>query len=236
MSDEISVAKPRTRLRKVGRGLVIAFVSLLAVYFVARLALRFSGSNQWELIRNENGVKIYTLKQPGNDLKLVKGVVRVRSTLSAAVAWLSDGDTCKESGCHGEKNIEAKEEELQYAYMRFDLPFMFKTRDVVLRIHFDQLPRTKEVWAAYIATPEKEPLHDCCLRITNMSNYWRLTPVGNGIIEMEYVMNMDWGGFFPDPLSNIGRPQFLYSGMKDLQKYVSREKYQNIRYSYIQEP
>jgi len=120
--------------------------------------------------------------------------------------------------------------------MRFDLPRPFQPRDIAMRIQVHQIPRTREVWADFAAAPEKEPLHDCCHRITNMSNYWRLTPAGKGEIEMEYVMNMDWGGWIPDPLSNFGRPRFLFVHMKDLQRYVSKEKLKTARFDYIQEP
>lgn len=236
MKDENSVTKPKTRLKRLVTMLFIVSVSLVALYSVARLIYRFSGSNQWELVRDEKGIKIYTLKQPGTDLKLVKGVTRVRSTMSAAVAWLTDGDTCRETGCRGEKNIEAKEDELQYAYMIFDLPRPFQPRDIAMRIHLHQLPRTKELWADYVAVPEKEPPHDCCFRITNMSNTFRLTPVGNGEIEMEYVMNTDWGGWIPDPLSNLHRPKFMFMHMQKLQGYVSKEKYKAAKFAYIQEP
>jgi START domain len=236
MTDENSAAKPRTRLKTLLRRLFIVSASLVVLYSVARLVYRFSGSNQWELAREEKGIKIYTLKQPGSDLTLVKGVTRVRTTMSAAVAWLVDGDTCRETGCRGEKNIEAKEEELQYAYMIFDLPGPFKPRDIAMRIHLHQLPKTKEIWADYVAAPEKEPPHECCHRITFMSNSFRLTPVGNGEVEMEYVMNTDWGGWIPDPMSNLRRPDFMLAHMRKLQGYVSKEKYKNVKFSYIQEP
>jgi hypothetical protein len=237
MQDENTVPKPpKSWLRKIVRGVLIASVSLLVLYSLARLAYRFSGSNQWELARDENGVKTYTLKQPGSDLALVKSVTRIRAPMSSVVAWLIDGDTCRETGCRDEKNIEAKEDELQYAYMRFDLPKPFRPRDIVMKIHLHQLPNTKEVWADYSAAPEKEPLHDCCHRVTNFNCSWRLTPVGNGEIEAEYMMNTDWGGFIPDPLSNRGRPKFLSAHMQKLQGYVNKEKYKNAKFHYIQEP
>src|SRR5262245_52056965 len=76
------VAKPKTWVKRLLKVLLIMSVSLVALYFVASLAWRFSGSNEWKLVQDENGVKIYALKAPGSDLTKVKGVTRVRSTLS----------------------------------------------------------------------------------------------------------------------------------------------------------
>jgi hypothetical protein len=236
MNDESAIAKPKSRLKKVLKGSLFVVVILLALYAVARLVYRYSGSNQWKLVYDEDGAKVYTLKQPGTDLELVKGVTRVHAKMSNIVAWLTDSETCKESKCRDAASFDSKEERLSYAYMRFDLPGPFKPRDVVLRIHIDQLPNTKEVWAYYVAAPGKEPLHDCCVRITQMSNTWRLTPVGKGEIEMEYIMYMDWGGFIPDPMSNIGRPKFMLQNLKLLQGFVSRERYKDKTFSYIREP
>lgn len=236
MKDENTTAMPKSRLRRFLRGLFSTVVVLLALYCVARLAYRFSGSNEWKLVYDEGGSKVYTLKQRGTDLELVRGVTRVRAPMSAVVAWLTDPETCKESRCRDDRVVEDKEERMSYAYMRFDLPGPFKPRDVVLRVHLDQLPRTKELWAYYVATPEKEPLHDCCVRITNMSNTWRVTPVGNGELEMEYVMYMDWGGFIPDVMSNVGRPKFMLLNLKQMQSYVGRERYKGKTFSFIQEP
>ncbi len=235
MTDENVVAKPKTRLKRFFSILFTVIVSLLALYGAARLIYRYSGSNQWELVRDESGVKIYSLKQPGSDLALVKAVTRVHASMSSVVAWLTDLDTCRESGCRDERNIGPNQDGLQYAYMVFDLPRPFQPRDIAMRIRVQQLAN-KEVWAEFSAAPEKEPLHACCHRITNMNNYWRLTPIGNGDIEMEYVMNTDWGGWIPDPLSNFGRPKFLYVKLKDLQRYVNKPKLQHVKLAYIQEP
>lgn len=236
MNDESSVVKPKSRLRKFAGILFKVVVIVFVLYSLARLVYRHSGSNQWELVYDKDGAKVYTLKQPGADLVLVRGVTRVRATLSEVVAWLTDPDTCEESLCKDARIIEEKEAQLTYSYLKFNMPGPFKPRDIAMRIDIHQFPRTKEIWAEYFAAPEKEPLHDCCVRITNMSNFWRVTPVGNGMVEMEYVMNMDWGGFIPDPLSNIGRPKFMLKNLKLMQGYVSREKYKTAKFDYIQEP
>lgn len=235
MSDEISVAKPKTLAKRTLRFLAIASVSCLAVYFIARATWRFSGSNQWELVQDGNGAKVYALKEPGSDLQQIKGVVRVHSSLAGIVAWLQDPETCKDAGCYEAKGVERVDDQLRYDYFRFDMPGPFKTRDFVLRARFHQIPRTKEIWAEFAAAPEKVPLNACCFRVTNMSNTWRLTPLGNGEVEAEYIMNMDWGGFFPDVLSNTIRPQYLFMQLQGLQGYLNREKFQTATFDFIQE-
>jgi hypothetical protein len=233
MKTESSATKPKTRVKRLLTVLLRVSLSLLALYCVARFTWRFSGSNQWELVNERDGAKVYSLKEPGSDLRLVRGVVRVHSTLAGILAWLQDPDTCKDSGCYA-NTVERVDDQLEYDYFRFSMS-PFRTRDFVLRAHFHQIPRTKEVWVEYAAAPDKMPPNACCFRVTNMNTTWRLTPLGDGQVEAEYTMNMDWGGFLPDLMSNTGRPQYLFMQLQNLQGYLNREKFQTAKFDFIQE-
>src|SRR6516164_888985 len=90
MENENSAAQPRTLGRKTLSVLLRVGVSLLALYFIAGVIWRYSGSNKWEFVGEKNGVKVYSLKQPGADLKQMKGVLRVRSTLAGLVKLMLD--------------------------------------------------------------------------------------------------------------------------------------------------
>jgi hypothetical protein len=235
MKTENAVTKPQSRVRRLSRVLLLVSVSLVALYCAARLIWRFSGSNEWELVRQGNGARVYSLKEPGSDLEQIKGSVRVRSTLAGAVAWLQDPDTCKDAGCYEARTVEQVDDELQYVYMRFNMPRPFRSREFVLRVHFHQIPRTREIWVEYAAAPDKAPPNACCFRVTNMNNTWRLTPLGNGEVEIEYAMNMDWGGFIPDMLSNTVRPKYQFMQLQQLQEYLNRDKYRTAKVAFIQE-
>jgi len=231
----VPVAVPRSRVRKLLKGLFLACVYILALYCVARLGWRFSGSNQWKLVAQRDGAKVYSLKQPGSDLAQVRGSVRVRSTLAGVVAWLRDPAACKDAGCYA-NTVDRVDDQIEYDYFRFNMRPPFRPRDFMLRAHFHQIPTTKEIWAEYGAVPDRVPPNDCCVRVTNMNTTWRFTPVGNGMVDAEYTMNMDWGGFIPDPLSNLAKPRFLLVQLRHLQGILDKEKYQTAKFDFIQEP
>src|SRR5947199_1888486 len=56
---------------------------VLAILVAAHFAWMYSGSNQWELAIDQNGIKIYTLKARGQLVKRLKGVTQVKTTLTA---------------------------------------------------------------------------------------------------------------------------------------------------------
>src|SRR5882757_955776 len=167
---------------------------------------------------------------------MFKGSVRVHSTLTRAVAWLQDPATCLDAGCVDPTTIEQVDEQLQYVSMKFNMSRYFRRREFVMRALFHQVPETKEIWVEYAAAPDKIPPNDCCFRVTNMNNTWRLTPVGNGQVEIEYAMNMDWGGFIPDLLSNAARPRYLAKNLEKLEGYLNKDKYRNVKFAFVQEP
>jgi len=235
MLVEDSVAKPKTSVKKLLTIGLFAGISVLALLFVARVIWKNSGSNQWELIGEKNGAKVYSLKEPGADLKQFKFVVRVHSSLSGVVKWLQDPDTCNDIGCYESKILERVDDQLQYVYFRFNLPRPFRVREYVLSVNVHQDPATGEVWVDFAAAPHKAPPNDCCFRVTHMNNTWKLTPLKNGEVEAEYVINVNEGGFIPDMLLNNGRPAYLFLQLAKLQGYLNREKYQTGKLDFIRE-
>jgi hypothetical protein len=235
METENAVAKPKTRLRRFLKGAAIVGVSFLALLFVARTLWRFSGSNRWELVRDQNGVKVYTLKAPGSDLIQVMGVTQIHSTMAGLVKFMTDPDACKDYHCHHVTNVEHVDDQLDYVSFQFNTPFPFRTRELLIRQEVHQNARTKEVLLVFAAAPDEAPPNDCCFRITNMSNTWRLTPQANGQIGIVYLMNMNEGGYLPDLLLNWQRPKLVYRVLRGLQGLVERPKYQTAKLAYIAE-
>lgn len=230
----LQAAKPKSRTRKLMKFLVLGSVSLLALLFVARFIWVVSGSNQWEFFGEKNGVKVYTLKSPGSDLIQAKGIFRVHATLASVVKLLREPDTCKDIGCVESYVIERVDEQLEYSHFRVNFRPPFRPRDFVVRSQVYQSPHTGEVLVEFVAAPGKAPLNDCCLRVNVMNNTWRLTPVENGQVEIEYVLNMNEGGFIPDILLNMTHPKMLFN-LRGLQALLNKDKLQTAKLDFIKE-
>jgi len=233
--NENAAAKPRTWVRRLVKIVAYVSVALVALYVVASAAWRYSGSNNWEFTEERNGVKVYTLKSPGSDLTQVKGIAQVRSTLGGLMKLLLEPDTGDDHGFHEMRTIERVDDQLGYMSIRFDLPFPFQTREFVVRSQIHQNPRTKEVLAVFAAAPDKAPPSNCCFRVTEMNNTWRLTPLENGQVEVELVQNAHLGGFVPDLLLNRLRPKVLVEMLSTLQDTLNKKKLQDAKLDFIKE-
>jgi START domain len=232
---EKSVAKLKRWSKRLLKVLLVVSVSLVTLLFVAHLIWRFSGSNQWELVQDQNGVKIYTMKAPGSGLTKIKGFVRVRSTLAGLLYFLTDPATCDYYGCQDSYIVERVDDQLLYSTFRVNFPFPFQPRQFVTRSQIHQNAQTKEVLLVNAAAPDKVPPNDCCFRVTEMYNTLRLTPLGNGQVEIEYVLNTHEGGYLPDLLLNMIRPKVVYKVLHGMQKLLDKEKFQNAKLHFIQE-
>ena len=222
-------------IRKIGKGLGVLVLALIAVYILASSIWRYSGSNQWELVGEKKGVKVYTLKSPGADLTQVKGVVRVKASMATLVKLMQDPQLCNDLGCKDSVVLKRVDDQLQYVRFRYNLPFPFRARDFVVRTEAYQNPQTKQVLLEFAAAPDQAPPSDCCFRVTDMNNTWRFTPVGNGEVEVEYVQNMNEGGFIPNVVLNRMLPKVFFAVLPRLQKFANREQYRNAKFDFIKE-
>ncbi|MET1256784.1 hypothetical protein [Aliikangiella maris] len=217
---------------------IIGYILLLLVIgVIAALQIwKFSGSNTWELEIEKNGVKIYTIKTPGQDLKKVKGTVTVKATLNQIVDFLQDQDVCDDFSCLQAEIIERINSQFYYNSFRYPAPLFFKDREFVTQSHFVQDPKTLELFYYHTAAPGVIPPDDCCVRLSRFYVLWRFKPVGDGKVEIQFMRDFDFGGFVPNFLLNPNMGASAYSLLNRLQGLLDRERYKDARYDFVVEP
>ena len=211
-------------LKKIGKFFFVVLCSLVVVAFAAHMVWKYSGNNQWELVDDSKGLKIYSLKKPGETVRLYKGVVKVRADLNTIMAASQDPTICDYVDCFESKMFQRVSERSQFYSFRWPYPFGFDQREFVTEQRFSLVPQTKALLVEVIAAPDKLPPNDCCVRVERMHNTWQYTPKGNGEVELEYTINMDDGGFFPYVLANVGTPHFMRYMLPKMQTVFDRQK------------
>jgi hypothetical protein len=226
---------------------VYAVASVVAVLTIAHFAWKYSGSNQWELWQNKNGVAVYKLKVPGATRLQYKVVSRIHANLnSIAGAWT---DTTTE-GCRnfirtctvGRIYKPFDEQTLNYtqAY-RVAMPQLFpgmpqflrKPMAMALKMQLSRDPRTKTIQMDVTSLPELLPADSCCLSMGEAHNVWRITPLGNGMVEFEFRENDD------PPI-----PYWLYNRFmlrnkplmsRNAERAFNLEKYRHAEFAFLNE-
>jgi hypothetical protein len=202
-----------------------------------------SGSNQWKLRIDRNGIKIYTLKTPGSSNVKIKGVTTYKYKLSQMVAAFFDEsiqDDCESwvPGCIEYKILKPWDSKRQTTIQLWKLKLFppFSNRELLLQGELYQDKQSKEIIIENTAVPNKIPPHDGFVRLSHVHNVWRYIPQENGETRVEFIQDMDMGGLFPDFLINLGGPYGIYELLAETTpKMMKNEKYLMAKYDFIEE-
>lgn len=241
MAEPVQVKSSRVKkiLKFLGYGIAV----LLVVIFFANVLWTVSGSNEWKLEFERDGVKVYSLKPPGAYTKQYKAVTRSKYTLNQLVAGLIENstlDNCKNHipGCVDLKVIDpwSAKTMSDTVLWKLALPSPLYPREMILRSQVYQDPKTKTVTVEIMGAPNSMPRNADSIRLTNLHNRWRYTPVGNGEVEIEFYQDMDMGGLFLDLMVNVGGAEETYNFIHNqLPGLLDREPLRKAKYDFIQE-
>jgi hypothetical protein len=221
--------KPKGRIRKF---LLRSVVVLFVVAIVAHLIFKYSGSGQWETVGVKKNVTVYSMKVPGDNIKKFKAVWKIKSTMSRFAAFVQDETYDLKLGYYDIREFEQKEQS-HYSAWKGPFPGPLKTRQYVIKNDFSQDPATKALTFQITAAPDKLPPDDCCYRVKLMDNRWKLTPQGNGEIEVEWTVDMDMG--LPYPMANQMQEYGMFWFAPRVQKYLNLARYDNARFDWLEE-
>jgi len=229
-------------LAKIGRGIRKAFVTMVVALTVAltvaHFAWKYSGSNEWELVKDQEGVKVYTLKTPGSTLLKVKADMQVATSLTSAV-FLLRGDESTSDDFGGQDFTVVERIETPKLFMatyaaKHPMPPPFRTKEMVVMLNYAQDKATKRVEINVQAAPGRTPPSPNTSRVTHLNNIFRLTPLPDGLIDWEITLDVDMGLFYP--LANLSMPEYLFKDLSYHKTLVLTEKYQKARLVSIEEP
>lgn len=241
MENENQSVKPKKSkkiLKYLGRGILI----LIAVIFVYNWYWVNSGSSEWKLEIDEDGVQVYSLKVPGDNVVKFKSKFKGNYTLGQLAApHLLDHnlETCKEwfENCVDCEIIKPFDTIRQYdvSLWTLDFPKPFSPRELLINTSVSQ-DANKVVTIDVVAVPNAVDHNEGKLRVERMHNVWQFTPLGNGEAECQLTQDISLGGFFPSFLMNMIGAEENFKFMRDeLPKFLVKEKYKNAKFPYIKE-
>lgn len=222
---------------------IIVLIAFVAIGVVSHYGWKGAGSGQWELAYDEDGMKVWTKKDPGEVLLKAKGTVRINAKLSPIMKFMRDPASCDDVGCYDSRIVDdSRGPELLYYTFKYDVFFPFKPRVFMVKSEFTQDPITKEMNIGYVSASDEKILSmmpandaDCCVRVDDMKNHWKFTPVGNGDVEVEFLYDTGMGGNMPYAMLNLGVVPVYTDTFLKLRETMSQERYRIAKVDYVQE-
>ncbi len=194
-----------------------------------------AAENNWTLIKNEDGIQVFTRKLPNSKLKTFKGVVSIPASLTSIVKVIDDTKNYPHIFYSTKKAKELKRVSQfeVFKYMLTSLPWPAKDRDSIIHSVLKQDKKTKAIQITMSSKPNFIPKKAGRVRIQNIHGRWLLIPEKSNKkssikkhIKVTYEMSIDPGGNLPAWIVNNMLVDFPFETLKNLRAGVKLPRYQ----------
>lgn len=187
------------------------------------------GQGEWDIVKQTDDITVFTRKSDNSKYKEVKITMTIKCSMNELVAALEDVDAHKDWVPYtiDSKMVKKDSDSEFYYYVSSDFPFPAKDRDVVIFYEREQAKDSKVVITRSEAAPEVLPEADGFVRVPLFSSTYVLTPLEDGIIDIEYLLKVSPGGKIPAWIINLGVTKGPIKTMESLVDLISSGKYAN---------
>lgn len=196
-----------------------------------------NAQTNWELKKNEEGIKVYTKSSEDSRWKSIKVTCELEGSLSELTALLLDARAHPQWVYNTKKSYVVKQisPSQQIYYSEIDLPWPLTDRDVVVEMTLYQDPSTKILQVNADAVESDIPVKKGMVRVAHSSVAWKVTTVSPGKMSVEYIAQADPGGNVPAWVVNTFSTKGPFETFKRLKRLVASKAYASANYEFIAE-
>jgi hypothetical protein len=192
-------------------------VVLLMSLFVLAASEAWSQTEDWELNKEKNGIRVYTGKRENSRLLAYRIVTTIKGSLQDVYEQVIDFHGNKKYLVTVEKIrvLQQKANTRVLVYMLFDLPWPFRDRDFVNRMTMEVGRDT--IFLKSSPASGKVDVKEGVVRIKEFSEKWRLVRESENTTSLRLQGYADPGGKLPSWVVNmfmVKEPYELVHGIK----------------------
>lgn len=206
--------------------MVFSKVAVLALLLLAGVT---SHASEWDLVRDRNGIKVWTRDEPGFPIRAFKAVTVVEASLTGLVTLIMDTERV-DTWAYRVVRIEvlARDDDAGTFVIRTetDFPWPLTNRDVVLLGKVTQDEKTRTVTIRSRSLPAGQyPVHPDFVRMPEMVGDWIFRPLPGGRVEVTMIGRADPSGNVPPGVVNLIIHETPYLTLAGLRKRIGDERY-----------
>ncbi|WP_163834192.1 START domain-containing protein [Spartinivicinus ruber] len=217
--------------------LLILLVAILLISIIAKPLQ----AQQWQQVKNQEGIQVYTRAIPGSGIKEFKAVTTINSSLDSVLGVLNDISACPQwvYQCTQPALIQSISFGERYVYQVNDFPFPSRNRDIILHAKLNQSLTTKTITIQLQAAPHfcknqqtticKKVNQSKLVRIEKSKGFYLLEPIAKNKIQITWQHHMEPGGNLPNWLVNNLITDAPFYTLKKLARIVQESKYQKAK-------
>jgi hypothetical protein len=173
---------------------------------VALLLLPFQLFCQtWELIKNRDGIKIYTADSDHSRFKQIKATCITQGTIDEVVSLFQDVEK-QPQWVYSTRSayIISKADENNFLYyVESSLPWPVADRYLVARMIIKENTEKSILSIATLADSSSHISPSGKVRITHFIGKWTIREIGKQQLSIDYFLDIDPGGSLPASIANI---------------------------------
>ena len=181
---------------------LISFISLVLFLLVYSFSL---AAQSWNFIKEKDGIKMYTRKEPGSSIKSFKGVTDIHAPAEKVFNLIRNVKNLD----WWDKNLREikvlyyeKEKRSQY-YLVYDSPWPVTDRDLCVDATITTDPMTGTRIINAVPLTNVVPENPAYIRIKDYWQRWTLEPKGNEVVHAVLEGRVDPAGSVPDWIYNM---------------------------------
>ena len=189
---------------------------------VLQLTFCASAQESWNLVKDENGIKVYTRIEPGSEYKAFKAEMQVNCTIETIITVLKNTETVNSwvVNCKGVKLLNNESND-QYYYIETSLTWPFESRDMVYHFQYQNIS-AKQVKVIVTGLPGYIQPGEGIVRMAKADGYWLLSAIDANNTAVTYQMHVEPGGSIPAWLANPFIRNVPYSTFRELRTIVQK--------------
>ncbi|QQS30281.1 MAG: START domain-containing protein [Sphingobacteriales bacterium] len=182
----------------------VSFRSLVLLLIVSSFALAFTvlPQNDWEIAKEQNGIKVFTRKNSG-EMKEYRGETTISASVNDVFTLLSNFENYASwmPSCIENKVLKRISDTELYQYNVTDAPWPVNDRDSVIKTKITK-QTTGVILIELAAAPDYIPAKSGRVRVPSFKGYWKLTPKDAKSTQIVYEGKPSAGGSIPAWLAN----------------------------------
>ncbi len=186
----------------------------------------------WELEKDKDDIRLYSLQQPGHKLKHFKAETRIEKDADTILAALQDTAACAEwvYNCVSNKMVGMNDVSERIYHTIIHSPLWFKDRDFYLQSKVLYDPDKKLFTITLAAKPNHGKSNKGMVRVTQVAMIWRLQSLAEGVTAVSYQVYID--PKIPlKPINHSMIKKSVFQTMRGLKRVVEKPIYAETKYS-----
>lgn len=195
----------------------------LSLLFLNLLVAFSPVTDDWELKKEQEGIKIYTGDKNAG-IKKIKIETTINYPAVNVLEVLKDKEkyTNWVYKCSEAKLLKKVNDNEFYHYQITSAPWPIQDRDMIVHLKISENNETGEYTLTGLGVPDYLPEKSGKVRIKHYQTLWKITPVTQNSCLVVYEMRVDPGGAIPAWLYNLGSTEGPLITAQNLRKEVEK--------------